>query len=170
MYCPQDNKDKTLTDELSYVLLDDISNLQNKDYEIILMGDFNGKCIQQCQFTGKAVLQNIQTSYNGKRLYQLAMTSDLKFANLHEKCKGSHTRILNDQKSAIDYILLSNNIYQNTIQVHIDEEGSYDIDSDHVLMSFTFFQNKPTRSNNENKAKDIWNFNDDTTGIIFPKV
>ena len=71
VYFPQDGKDKALTDELCFTLLDDIGALQNKEYEIVLMGDFNGKCLRQCQFSGKAILENNTSSYNGKRLCQL---------------------------------------------------------------------------------------------------
>ena len=41
VYFPQDGKDKAPTDKLCFILLDDIGALQNNEYEIILMGDFN---------------------------------------------------------------------------------------------------------------------------------
>ena len=81
-------------------------------------------------------------------------------ANLHANCKGFYTRILNDQKSSFDYILTSSSIYDRTSEVHIDEEGSFDIDSDHVLMSLTFNTKTQIRYSVKQTPKRVWNFND----------
>ena len=131
------------------------------------MGDFNGKCLQQCQFSKKAILEDSPSSYNGKRLCQLTEASNLKMANLHANCKGFYTRILNDQKSAIDYILTSSSIYDRTSEVHIDEEGSFDIDSDHVLMSLTFNTKTQIRHSVKQTPISVWNFNDLTNWDYF---
>jgi hypothetical protein len=50
-------------------------------------------------------------------------------------CAGFFTRIVNDQKSAIDYILLSKIMCKNVDSVFIDESGKYDLHSDHVILS-----------------------------------
>ena len=167
VYFPQDGKDKALTDELCFTLLDDIGALQNKEYEIVLMGDFNGKCLRQCQFSGKAILENNTSSHNGKRLCQLLEASNLKMANLHGNCKGFYTRVHNDQQSAIDYMLLSPSIYDRTKEVHIDEEGSFDIESDHVLMSLIFCTKRQNRTNISHIPQSVWNVNDLTDWDCF---
>jgi hypothetical protein len=43
--------------------------------------------------------------------------------------------ILNNQRSAIDYMLMSKEMAQNVKSVFIDEEGKYDLHSDHVIIS-----------------------------------
>ena len=68
VYYPQDNQNKELTDELSYILLDKISTLQKLDYEVILISDFDSKCITRCEFTTTATFESFQQSYNSKRL------------------------------------------------------------------------------------------------------
>ena len=72
--------------------------------------------------------------------------------NLHKKCKGFYTRILNDQKSAIDYSLLSTMMFDKIYEVSIDEAGQFDVDSDHVLMSLSFYS-KTVKQANSNKCK-----------------
>ena len=167
VYFQQDGKDKAFTDELCFILLDDIGALQNNEGEIILMGYFNGKCLQQCQFSKKAILENSPSSYNGKRLCKLTEAYNLKMANLHANCKRFYTRILNNHKSAINYILTSSSIYDRTSEVHINEEGSFDIDSDHVLMSLTFNTKTQIRHSIKQTPKSVWNFNDLTNWGYF---
>ena len=62
---------------------------------------------------------------------------------------------------------MSTSIYDRIIQVHIDEEGTYDIDSDHVLMSLTFCSDKRLRQNVKQMPKINWNFNDQTNWDYF---
>jgi hypothetical protein len=47
--------------------------------------------------------------------------SDLTILNTLGCCSGLFTRILNNQKSAIDYILMSKEMAQNVKSVFIDE-------------------------------------------------
>lgn len=75
VYYPQDNKDRALTDELSYILLDERTTLQNQNLEIMLVGDFNGKCVKKCNLTGKIISDDNMNSYNGKHLNQLLLAS-----------------------------------------------------------------------------------------------
>ena len=95
------------------------------------------------------------------------MASNLQLANLRNSCRGFYTRILNEQKAAIDYILLTNNVYQSISEVLIDEKGDLDIDSDHVLISFTFKSTNSTKSNNGTIDKEVWKFSDDTNRKYF---
>ena len=86
------------------------------------MGDFNGKCTDKCPFTSKTILKK-QCSYNGDRLLRFIDSCELSVLNTLECCNGS----------AIDYILMSNELIHKVDQVFIDEEGKYDLNSDHVI-------------------------------------
>ena len=61
--------------------------------------------------------------------------SDLTISNTPGCCSGLFTRILNNQRSAIDYILMSKEMTQNVKSVFIEEEGKYDLHSDHFIIS-----------------------------------
>ena len=66
-YYPQCNKDRALTDELSYTLLEKKTTLQYQNFEIILMAAFNGKCVKECNLTGEIENGDNTNSYNGRR-------------------------------------------------------------------------------------------------------
>ena len=108
-YFPNDGVNKTQTDALMFELLKNTTDLQALGYEVAIMGDFNGRCLQKCEFSSINILHKLP-SYNGKRLLQFTEASQLIIANTHKCCEGHYTRILNDQRSAIDYILLSNGL------------------------------------------------------------
>ena len=67
VYYPQCNKDRALTDELSYTLLEEKTTLQYQNFEIILMAAFNGKCEKECTLTGEIENGDNTNSYNGRR-------------------------------------------------------------------------------------------------------
>ena len=69
------------------------------------MGDFNGRCVDICPHTGKTILKKV-SSYNGERLLRFIDASDLTILNTLGCCSGLFTRILSNQRSAIDYILM----------------------------------------------------------------
>jgi hypothetical protein len=50
-------------------------------------------------------------------------------------CDGFYARIINDQRSAIDYVLMSKGLSTNVSSVLIDEKGVFDLNSDHVFRS-----------------------------------
>jgi exonuclease III len=129
---PNDGIDKKKTDALFYELLENITNFNNLGYNIILMGDFNGRCVDVCPHTGKTILKTVSL-YNGERLLRFIDASDLTILNTLGCCSGLFTRILNNQRSTIDYIFMSNEMAQNVKSVFIDEEGKYDLHSDHIF-------------------------------------
>ena len=96
------------------------------------MGDFNGRCVDICPHTGKSILKKC-SSYNGERLLRFIDASDLIILNTLGCYSGLFTRILNNQRSAIDYILMSKEMTQNVKSVFIEEEGKYDLHSDHIF-------------------------------------
>ena len=55
--------------------------------------------------------------------------------NTFNCCDGFYTRILNDQRSDIDYVLMSKSLSTNVSSVLIDEKGVFDLNSDHVIIS-----------------------------------
>jgi len=66
--------------------------------------------------------------------------------NTLECCNGFYSRILNNQRSAIDYILISNELIHKVDQVFIDEEGKY------VIISI---KNIYRKGGNKNKTPKI---------------
>ena len=108
---------------------------QSHGYETCLTGDCNGKSLRQCEFTGKSLLCKDNQSYNGIRLLQFSEASELDIVNTFNCCDGFYTRILNDQRSAIDYVLMSKGLSTNVSSVLIDEKGVFDLNSDHVIIS-----------------------------------
>ena len=66
--------------------------------------------------------------------------------NTLECCNGFYFRILNNQSSSIDYILMSNELIHKVEQVFIDEEGK------HVIISIKIIYRK---GGNKNKTPKI---------------
>ena len=95
------------------------------------MGYFNGRCVAKWPFSDKNI-PHIFQSYNGNRLRQCIDASELCLVNPMPCCKGLYTRILNNQRSTIDYILLSCNLSPHVKSAAIDDDGSLDLNSDHV--------------------------------------
>jgi exonuclease III len=52
-YFPNDGTNKPKTDELFFELLENTSSFASSGYEMILMGDFNGRCVTKCPFSDK---------------------------------------------------------------------------------------------------------------------
>jgi hypothetical protein len=97
VYFPNDGVDKNKIDLLFYELLENCSVFQSHGYETCLTGDFNGKSLRQCEFTGKSLFCKDNQSYNGIRLLQFSEASELDIVNTFNCCDGFYTRILNDQ-------------------------------------------------------------------------
>ena len=95
----------------------------------------HGRCLGKCEFADKTVSFENKQIYNGIRLLQFTDATELSITNSMNCCEGFFTRIVNDQKSAIDYILLLKIICKNLDSVFIDESGKYDLHSDHVILS-----------------------------------
>ena len=134
-YFPNDGLKKEKTDSLFYELLENVTNFNNMGYDIILMGDFNGRCVDICPFTAKTIIKKTSSSFNGDRLLRFAEASDLSFVNTLNCCDGFFTRILNNQRSAIDYMLMSKELIDSVDYALIDEDGKYNLHSDHVIIS-----------------------------------
>jgi len=100
----------------------------------VLLGDFNGNF----RFSNLNVISDLP-SCNDIRLRQFVEASKLSLARSFSCSKGLFTRILNNQMSAIDYVLLSKYICMCEKRVIIDEEGLFDIHSDHISLYESFY-------------------------------
>ena len=151
-YFPNDGTSKPKTDELFFELLENTSSFASSGYEVILMGDFNGRCVTKCPFSDKNIPHVFQ-SYNGNRLRQFIDASELCLVNTMPCCKGIYTRILNNQRSTIDYILLSDNLSRQVKSAAIDDDGSLDLNSDHVVFTISLLKTHLKRNKVKDKVK-----------------
>ena len=108
-------------------------------------------------------------SFNGNKLRQFIDVSDLLAVNCLPVCEGLYTRILNNQWSAIDYVLLSENLSRNVTRVLIDENGIFDLHSDHVIIRTELKTNLRKIENKHKKPAFIWEINNKTDWDIFQK-
>jgi hypothetical protein len=95
--------------------------------------------------------------------------SDLTILNTFGCCSGLFTRILSNQRSAIDYILMSKEMAQNVKSVFIDEEGKYDLHSDHAIISAELGLNNISINCNDPKWELVlkWKINDNSDWEAF---
>ena len=98
--------------------------------EILLMGDFNAKAVKQ------------QTSMNGTLLNKMINDLDLVMLNSSNKCEGFYTRInakIPDEKSVLDYIIVTKQLYEDVLTMKIFEMGEHKVEgkipSDHYTIS-----------------------------------
>ena len=111
-----------LTKKLSYQNLSiEIEQAFLSGDSVIMVGDFNAKL-------GKDVIGGDvhPVSPNGKLLFSLCNKYNLFVLNSSNLCKGVFTRIHNYrnkvEKSVLDYVLISANLYPQFISMHIYEE------------------------------------------------
>jgi hypothetical protein len=52
----------TQTDALMFELLKKTTDLQALGYEVTIMGDFNGRCLQKCEFSSNNILHKLRSS------------------------------------------------------------------------------------------------------------
>ena len=98
-------------------LSEEIQEKKNEG-EVVLLMDGNGKI----------GLLGEDTSRNGKLLLDVFDECDLSIMNKSEKCSGKITRVNRknpEQKSAIDFLVVTEEIEQQIQSVTIDEEGHY---------------------------------------------
>ena len=101
----------------------EIENNQNEG--LIIAGDFNGHL---------HVLDEKEDDTNGLMINKWSEEYDLHILNLDQRCKGTYTRIRNDQKTTVDYILVNKKIFDMVEEIEIDEDRQIMDGSDHVVM------------------------------------
>ena len=97
----------------------------NENENMIVLGDFNG----HIGFIGPQDLNR-----NGKYLLDIMERFNLILLNGDDRCQGEITREENGNKSAIDFILVNNHMYNKFKWMEIDENKSLFDLSDHCLM------------------------------------
>ena len=97
----------------------------NRSEGIIIAGDFNGHL---------HMLDNKEDDINGLMLTEWADEYNLNILNLDMKCKGTYTRIRNNQRTTVDYILVNKRVYDMVEEIEIDEDRQIMDGSDHVIM------------------------------------
>ena len=85
--------------------------------QILILGDFNAKI-------GEAIEGNkIQVTKGGRQLLRLANKENMIILNtVKEKCKGVWTRVQEEKKSIIDYVLTDASSTKTVKEMEIDEE------------------------------------------------
>ena len=88
--------------------------------QILILGDFNAKI-------GEAIEGNkIQVTKGGRQLLRLANKENMIILNtVKEKCKGVWTRVQEEEKSIIDYVLTDASSANTVKEMKIDEEKQY---------------------------------------------
>jgi len=94
---------------------------------------------------------NIPTDANGQMVENWSIDLDLNHLNIHEKCVGKYTFSSLNGKSAIDHVLINNNLMKDFIGMYIDEDRILLDISDHNLVRVWFTL--------KNKNKAIWKKN-----------
>merc|ERR1712055_1063422 len=75
--------------------------------KLICLGDINGRLSK--------IEPNIITDTNGQMVEDWTVNFDLHHLNIHEKCKGKYTFSSPNGKSAIDHVLINDNLLENFI-------------------------------------------------------
>ena len=97
----------------------------NEKKGLIIMGDFNGHL--------NILEKDRKNDKNGDMVLEWMEEFNLKLMNATEKCRGTYTRIVGDQKSALDFILVNRIIYDICISLDIDERKDLTRVSDHTV-------------------------------------
>merc|ERR1712105_558180 len=118
------------------------------DVKLICLGDFNGRL--------KKIEPNIITDANGQMIENWSIDKDLQHLNIHENCEGKYTFTSPNGKSAIDHVLVNNNLMNDFIGMFIDE-GRIQLNiSDHNLIRVWFtMKHKNTKWKNNSSKKTI---------------
>ena len=119
--------------------------MEVKDDEgLIILGDFNG------HIRG---LGPHETDFNGKMILEWMSNFNLILLNMDDKCQGVITwsRDYKNQCSAVDFVLVNNNIYKKFCNMKIDEQKDVLDISDHHLVTFSL--NLENKNNNFNKKQ-----------------
>ena len=156
-YSPQESA--TLeTIEREYSQLTTQINKLKETGSIILTGDFNAKL----EINNSKAHQ--KESRNGKHLKELIHETNLTPISTSASY-GNWTRVNRNntqERSIIDYILISDDLISQVIEITIDEEGIYRLkgknDSDHNTIMLTL----ETTTHRHTEKASKWNINDQT--------
>ena len=117
LYTPQENTIKVAEiEEIYNRAAIEISEAKKKEQKVILMGDLNSK-------VGTIIKGNYDlVSKAGKILLKFIKKYNLQLVNAHEKTEGLWTRVMNNERSVIDYIIIDKDDSQYVTNCIIDEK------------------------------------------------
>ena len=134
--------DRERNDQLSKEIDNGIIKYQNREREIVLLGDFNG----HVGYLGKHT-----TNKNGDRVLQLMERHNMILLNDDPDCKGLITWQQGEKESVIDFCLMNEKMYKRYIRMNIDDQREIINTSDHNLMTITI---RITRKSNTGRIKE----------------
>ena len=123
-YGPQENASKDEKDKFYDDLNIEVERAKLCGEQILIVGDLNAKL-------GHPIIKNdvYDISMNGQLLKEVIGEHGLCVAKSLNKCIGTWTCTRNFknkfEKSAIDYVIISNQLEENLINMHIDEEKEF---------------------------------------------
>ena len=120
LYAPQENKTKKQELQIMYKQLkEQVLEAKRKKQRIILAGDFNAK-------VGKIIANNRDDeTKSGKMLKEFIEKHELKIMNASSLCEGIWTRVVGENKSVIDYVIVAQEEEKLVKAMCIDEERSF---------------------------------------------
>ena len=124
-HAPQGNEKVETRAEFFEEMCVQIERAVSSGDEILLLGDFNARV----SYDGKGVVAEHE-SPNGKKMVELLEKYSLKIGNFHPNTSGKWTRIQSDKtgcvhKSAIDYVIVGDKLFDSIRSVLIDEDKIY---------------------------------------------
>ncbi len=129
-----------------------VLELQEKNFKVMLLGDFNAKIKRTPQ-------GYVGDNEAGLCLIDTSVINNLDILNFNPITKGVYTwkpegKRAHQQESTLDYILHDNEI--KMLACKIDEDRDYEIDSDHVPIIWEFMIDH-TVSNDCPENREFWN-------------
>ena len=117
VYGPQEIKVKKEELKLWYnSIQENVNEAKNRSMSVIVVGDMNAK-------VGGMISENTEEVTKGGRiLKKMIENNGLIIANALQKCKGKWTRIENDKKSILDYLIIDEESEAAITNIEIDEE------------------------------------------------
>merc|ERR1739840_78220 len=109
---------------------------------MVILGDFNGHL---------DILEDRKEDENGKMVMEWISTYGLILLNAEEICSGKYTWSRGEQKSAIDFVLVNENMYKRIRKMEIDEEQEVVDYSDHNLITVTMSMEQKKKEFKKNK-------------------
>jgi hypothetical protein len=156
-YGPQENTLSDETERQYSQLASQIHKLKKKG-EVILTGDFNAKL----QINTPPINQN--ESRNGKLLKDLLKNTELNpvsIENIYINWTREH-RKKHNEKSTIDYILMTKNIANQVENIQIDSNHIYTLKGKEETDHNTIIVKTNITTNTQNNKTTIWNLNNKT--------
>ena len=141
--------------------------LQQQEIGVMLLGDFNGHVAE----LDGGVKGEKATNGNGKIITRIMERHQLQMLNTSSKCKGRWTRMRNNSKSVIDYVLPSKEITDSMSSMYINNTGVGLANfSDHNWITVNLTTPAMIQLENRTYKNSRWNINNKTDWDNFKNV